>query len=166
MTPEVELRFDAVSDVVVYEGDELFFEISTTVQPENIVVTLEAMGLPENAEFLDSGEGWGTLRFSPDYEQAGIYPIDFKAKAEGVTAQTRVIVTSVGSFFAFALPSYAQRDVFREDMLYISLLSVDWESSVPTFELTTELTEAILESDEDGEWLCFNRMKTRLKRFR
>ncbi len=153
--PAVDLRFEAVVDAAVREGEELAFAVFTIVEPADMSVTMEAEGLPENAVFLDSGEGWGTLRFTPDHDQAGIYPIDFKAKAGEATAHTRAIVTVLDVPDVFALPDYAPREVYREDTLHIALLPADWEEAIPDFELISALPETALESDEDGEWLVF-----------
>jgi len=67
--------FDSIPSPTVEEGQTLE-QIVTATDPDGGAVILAASGLPTNASFADQGDGSGLLTFTPDYTQAGTYPVE------------------------------------------------------------------------------------------
>jgi len=72
----------------VDEGQILSFKITAT-DPDGTIPAFEALNLPPNANFVDSGNGRGGFVFSPDFTQSGVYDITFIASDAGLSMIAR-----------------------------------------------------------------------------
>ena len=69
----------------VSENALLAFDV-TTANPDGGPLTLDATGLPLGATFTDHGDGTGEFRWTPGFDQAGAYSVNFTAeRADGQT---------------------------------------------------------------------------------
>ena len=78
------------------EGLILTFRVSAT-DADGTTPTLSTGALPANAVFTDSANGAGSLRFAPDFSQAGIYNVAF-VTSDGVLADTEIVAITVLNF--------------------------------------------------------------------
>jgi hypothetical protein len=77
----------------VIEGNTLNFSCSAT-DPDGNPITLVVEDLPTNAIFTDYGDGSGLFHFTPDYTQAGGYPVRVIA-SDGALADTEMVAITV-----------------------------------------------------------------------
>ncbi|MCH7878192.1 MAG: T9SS type A sorting domain-containing protein [candidate division Zixibacteria bacterium] len=78
----------------VDEGQTLSIRISAT-DAESIPV-LNALDLPLNSSFVDSGNGAGSFTFSPNFDQAGQFNVTFIA-SDGEFADSEVVTITVNN---------------------------------------------------------------------
>lgn len=69
---------DSIGQKSVIEGDTLEFIVSAS-DPDGTIPTLTSENLPRRSTFLDYGDGTGIFTFLPDYQQAGLKSVKFKA---------------------------------------------------------------------------------------
>jgi hypothetical protein len=70
---------DSIGSQVVNEGEALEFRVSA-IDPDGDSIILDAFNVPSNVTFVDSGNGAGSFKFTPDYTQADTYYVTFIAK--------------------------------------------------------------------------------------
>ncbi|TMQ60106.1 MAG: PKD domain-containing protein [Candidatus Eisenbacteria bacterium] len=81
----------APAATTVDEGQGLEFQV-TASDPAGAAVALSASDLPVGATFLDTGNGIGVFRWTPGFDQAGVYSVGFTATDSiGSSAATTVI---------------------------------------------------------------------------
>jgi hypothetical protein len=90
---------DSIGPKTVDEGSALEFRLSSSDADGDSIV-LSAQNIPANASFMDSGNGAGLFAFSPDYTQAGVYPVTFIA-SDGALADSEVTVITVNDVPGF-----------------------------------------------------------------
>lgn len=73
---------DPVGDKIVIAGETLTFYV-TASDPNGDVLTLYANDLPEDASFIDSGDGTGLFTWTPELDDDGIYLIIFTVYDDG-----------------------------------------------------------------------------------
>jgi hypothetical protein len=83
----------AIGPRSVNEGQNLFFLVSAS-DPDGNVPMLTAQGVPTNATFTDQGTGTGSFNFSPNFAQAGVYPVLFIA-SDGTAADSEIVSITV-----------------------------------------------------------------------
>jgi hypothetical protein len=89
-------ELDSIGPQSVIEGDTLKLRVyATDIDADSII--LNALDVPTNASFFDSGNGAGSLVFTPDFTQAGIYPVTFIA-SDGTLADTQLVNITVTEF--------------------------------------------------------------------
>lgn len=71
-------ELDSIPPRVVLEGSNLNFEV-TAADADGDSIVLTANEMPDNATFVDHGDGSGTFDFSPDFDQQGLYIVWFTA---------------------------------------------------------------------------------------
>jgi len=82
----------SIGSKVIDEGQTLEFPVSATdADGDSIILTAE--DIPANATFVDSGNGAGSFTFNPDYTQADIYFVIFKAWDGALTDSEAVQIT-------------------------------------------------------------------------
>lgn len=69
---------DSIGPKSVAEGESLTVAISA-YDPDGAVPLLLCSNIPDNATFVDSGNGHGSFRFYPDFYQAGTETVSFEA---------------------------------------------------------------------------------------
>ena len=85
--------FALTRDTVIAEGTSLSLTVSAT-DPDGTVPSLSAENLPANSTFSSPAGGSGTLLFSPNYVQAGVFPIRFIA-TDGELSDTLLVTITV-----------------------------------------------------------------------
>lgn len=85
--------FALTRDTIIAEGTSLALTVSAS-DPDGTMPSLTAENLPANATFSSPAGGTGTLLFSPDYNQAGIYSVRFIA-TDGELADTMLVTITV-----------------------------------------------------------------------
>jgi PKD repeat protein len=83
----------AIGPKSVAEAASLNFGVTAT-DPDATIPSLSTSILPTNATFVDNGNGTGTFNFTPDYTQAGSYPITFYA-SDGAALDSEVVTVTV-----------------------------------------------------------------------
>jgi len=63
---------DSIPNQTMDEGDTLNVPISS-MDPDGNAITLTANNLPSFGSLIDNGNGTGTIRFTPNFGQAGVY---------------------------------------------------------------------------------------------
>ena len=86
---------DPIGTQEVSVGDTLVLRISGA-DPDGDPVTLIAEKLPDNASFIDSGNGSGSFTFTPIYSQSSIYDVTFIA-SDGDLADSELVQITVNS---------------------------------------------------------------------
>ena len=83
-----------IPDRTVDEGKQIGFIVEASDQDGNIPA-LSANNLPTGASFTDRGDGVGIFSWTPDFDQAGSYPIEYTA-SDGVltTKRTALIIVN------------------------------------------------------------------------
>jgi len=84
-------ELDPIEPQMVTEGYTLEFTISAT-DPEDQPITLTAQDMPENATFVDAGDGTGTLTYNPDFQQSGLVEVKFRASDGLAYDEERVFI--------------------------------------------------------------------------
>jgi hypothetical protein len=79
----------------VNEGQLLSFRIWAT-DPDTTIPTLSIVNKPTGAVFSDSGNGAGSLVWTPTFAQAGVYPVTFKA-SDGSLADSEIVQITVNN---------------------------------------------------------------------
>jgi PKD repeat protein len=80
----------------VDEGSNLTFRLHATDADVDSIV-LSATNMPANATFTDSGNGAGSFSFSPNYAQAGLYNVTFKATDPSLAVDSEVVQITVNN---------------------------------------------------------------------
>jgi hypothetical protein len=71
-------EIDSIGPQTVIEGEHLEFAVISS-DPDGSIPALQALNMPANAVFADSGDGTGSFSFDPDYTQSGVYNVLFRA---------------------------------------------------------------------------------------
>ncbi len=79
----------------VAEGGNLNFAVSGT-DPDGSTPSLNAVGVPTNASFIDNGNGTGTFNFDPDFTQSGVFNVTFIA-SDGTLADSEIVAITVAN---------------------------------------------------------------------
>ena len=84
---------DSIGPQNVMEGETLQFTVHA-FDPDSDSLVLVAEDLPENASFVDNGDGSGDFLFTPNYVQSGSYLVTFIA-TDLDSADTEVVTITV-----------------------------------------------------------------------
>jgi PKD repeat protein len=118
-------ELDSIGPQAVVEGDTLEFRIhATDIDLDSLV--LEALDVPLNASFVDSGNGSGSFIFIPDFTQSGVYNITFIA-SDGSLADSEVVEITVTEFgnHAPVLDSIGPQAVVEGEILELRIHATD-----------------------------------------
>jgi len=85
-------ELDSIGPKSVMEGDTLEFRIHATDADLDSII-LDALNVPLNATFIDSGNGAGSFIFTPDFTQADTYYVTFIASDGGLADSEIVEIT-------------------------------------------------------------------------
>src|SRR3990170_1568368 len=87
---------DSIGAKSVNEGANLTFRVHAT-DADGDSIALSATNIPTNATFTDSGNGAGSFTLNPDYTQAGIYSVIFKATDPSLATDSEVVAITVNN---------------------------------------------------------------------
>jgi hypothetical protein len=125
---------DPINDRSIFEGQVVSFRVHAT-DPDMTIPALSAINLPSNSTFIDSLNGSGSFRFSPDYTQSGTYVITFVA-SDGVLADSEVVnifVFDVGNLPP-VIDSIPPQTVVEGEHLEFVVSASDPDGSVPALQ--------------------------------
>jgi hypothetical protein len=90
---------------------------------------LDTLNVPENAVFVDSGNGAGSFVFTPSFVQAGLYNVTFIA-SDGSLADSEVVQITVTEFGNNApeLDSIGPQSVVEGDILEFRIHAIDLDA--------------------------------------
>jgi hypothetical protein len=118
------------------EGDTLILNIYAT-DPDGPFIILDALNLPRNATFVDSGNGVGTLRFAPDYIQSGLVSILFSA-TDGIETDDETVLIQVYDNPQPPIITVPGDTTFTEgETLVLLVTGIDPDSTIPALFLDT-----------------------------
>jgi len=121
---------DSVGPKSVAEGSNLTFGIHAT-DPNGTTPVLLASNLPLNAAFIDSGNGSGSFSFNPDYTQAGVYNVIFRA-GDGVLEDTEIVeITVLNTNRAPVLSVDNGKSGLRNSTIIVPVISFDPDGGTP-----------------------------------
>jgi hypothetical protein len=92
--------------------------------------------LPPNSSFADSGDGTGRFNFSPDFNQAGTYFVQFLAKDSDDTTvigqdSITLVVNDVNRKPVFTQGIISDRILTEGDSVFINLSTTDADGTIP-----------------------------------
>lgn len=123
-------QFDTVNDTTICEGDALIMTVMAT-DPENDVLSLSVQNLPTNSDFVDHGDGIGTLEFTPDFDQAGIYTVRFIAFDGELADTVQATITVENTNRAPELTGIGGKWVEEGQTLSFIVNAVDPDGEIP-----------------------------------
>ncbi|MCI0530614.1 MAG: cadherin-like domain-containing protein, partial [candidate division Zixibacteria bacterium] len=122
---------DPIGAKTVAENTTLTFRVHAS-DPDGTTPVLTAANVPINASFIDSGNGAGSFTFSPNFTQAGVYNVTFRA-SDGSILDTEVVsITVTGTNRAPVLDSIGPKTIFENSNLTFRVHASDPDGSVPT----------------------------------
>ncbi|MGB2980474.1 MAG: tandem-95 repeat protein, partial [Candidatus Zixiibacteriota bacterium] len=118
-------ELDSIGPQVIVEGDTLELRIHAS-DPDLDSIILDTLNVPVNAVFVDSGNGAGSLVFTPDFEQAGVYNVTFRA-SDGSLADSELVQITVTEYGNHApdLDSIGPQTVVEGDALELRIHASD-----------------------------------------
>ncbi|OGC85080.1 MAG: hypothetical protein A2V73_03070 [candidate division Zixibacteria bacterium RBG_19FT_COMBO_42_43] len=122
---------DSIRPKTVAENSTLSFRVHAT-DPDGIVPSLTAAGVPTNANFVDSGNGAGSFTFSPDFTQAGVYNVTFKANDGSLLDSEVVAITVTNTNRAPVLDSIGSKTVGEGTTLAFRVHGTDPDGTILT----------------------------------
>jgi hypothetical protein len=131
------------------ENANLLFGVSAT--DAESIPTLTTSTLPTGAAFVDSGNGAGSLDWTPDFTQAGTYNVTFYATDDSLAVDSEVVtitVTEAGNQPPVLTPIGPQ-STFENVNLNFGVSATDAES-VPTLTTSTLPTGAAFVDSGNG----------------
>ncbi|MEW6050860.1 MAG: tandem-95 repeat protein [Candidatus Zixiibacteriota bacterium] len=124
----------------VAENATLNFNVSATDPDGTTPIMTTSTPLPANATFIDNGNGTGTFNFTPDFTQAGVYNITFRA-SDGTAIDSEIVaitVTEAGNQ-APVLATIGPRSVVEGANLNFSISATDADGTIPILSTSTPL---------------------------
>src|SRR5574341_28251 len=121
---------DSIGPKSVAENSNLSFRVHAT-DPEGTIPILTAVNVPTNATFFDSGNGAGSFTFNPDFTQAVVYNVTFRA-SDGSSLDSEVVVITVNNTNrAPVLDSIGAKSVTENSNLTFRVQATDPDGTTP-----------------------------------
>ncbi|SYZ71885.1 Conserved repeat protein (fragment) [Candidatus Zixiibacteriota bacterium] len=140
---------DSIRARTVAEGGTLNFNV-TASDPDLTTPSLSATNLPTNATFLDNGDGTGTFNFTPDFTQAGIYDVTFKAFDGSLVDSEVVVITVTGTNQPPVLASIGAQSTTENVNLNFGVTATDPDGTTPTLTTSALPTGATFVDNGNG----------------
>jgi len=128
---------DSIGPKNVPAGDTLNIRVVATdpTDPDGGPLDMNAMALPENSSFQDSGGGVGGFTYTPDYSQVGVDTVIFLCTDEGTPPMTDfevvVITVTEGANRPPVLDTIGYRIVTEADTLQFRVHATDPDGTIP-----------------------------------
>ncbi|MEE9554124.1 MAG: Ig-like domain-containing protein [candidate division Zixibacteria bacterium] len=123
-------EIDSVGPQSVVEGQHIEFPISSN-DPDSTIPALQAFNLPTNAVFADSGNGRGLFSFDPDFIQAGVHNVLFRAFDGALYDSMWVEITVIDFGFPPVLDPIGPQSVTEGQVLNVLVTSTDPDATFP-----------------------------------
>jgi PKD repeat protein len=149
-------ELDSIGPQTVVEGGTLELRIYAS-DPDLDSIILDALDVPANAVFVDSGNGAGSLVFTPDFTQEGIYGVTFIA-SDASLADTQMVQITVAEFGNNApeLDSIGPQTVIEGDILEFGVHATDIDADSIIFSaLDVPENGSFVDSGNGGGSLLF-----------
>ncbi|KPL03998.1 MAG: hypothetical protein AMJ90_02510 [candidate division Zixibacteria bacterium SM23_73_2] len=122
-----------VSSQEIDENKNLTFPVAAT-DADSTIPSLKAYNLPDNATFTDNLDRTGTFEFNPDYFQAGIYTVIFKAVDAVDTLlydslSVQITVNNVNRMPQ--IQNISAQSVYEGDTLRVNVFASDPDLTIP-----------------------------------
>ncbi len=126
----------AIGPKSVPEGQLLEFRISAT-DPDGTIPFFTAQSIPTNAALIDSGNGAGSFRFTPNFTQSGLYSVKIIASDGNKTDNEVVLiqVTNVPQPPILTVPADTQRTT-EGQLLSFRISATDPDGTIPSLSLS------------------------------
>jgi hypothetical protein len=117
----------------VVEDQRLILNLEAT-DADSTIPFLRVWNLPNNATFIDIGDGTGTFDFTPSYFQAGVdtvifEAVDYEDTLVKVSQSVQIRVINVNRFPVFQQVSTKEMD--EGDTLVFNIIATDPDSTIP-----------------------------------
>ena len=141
---------DSIRSKTVAEGATLTFRVHAT-DPDVDVLVLTSINNPTNSTFIDSGNGAGSFSFTPNFAQAGVYNVTFKAADASLSDSeiVQITVTDVGNQ-APVLDSIRAKSVTENGNLTFRVHATDPDGTTPTLTAASVPTNATFFDSGNG----------------
>jgi len=145
-------QIDYIGPQTVIEGEHLEFLV-TANDPDSTIPVLLGLNLPANAAFADSGNGIGLFTFDPDYGQASVYNVLFRAYDGGLYDSLWVEITVIDSNRAPVLDPIGPQAVTEGDTLQFVVSASDIDGTTPGLSAENLPLNATFEDSLNGHGL-------------
>ncbi len=143
---------DPIGPKTVTEGDTLIFNI-TASDPDGPSLSLSVQTLPENAEFVDSGNGVGTFTFAPGFLQSGLVQVKFIASDGIANDFENVFIQIYDNPQAPILTIVPDTSITEGEHLEFSISATDPDNTTPELILDNPAINATFTDNGDGTGL-------------
>ncbi len=136
----------------VLEGQQLSFEVTATDLDDTALI-LETSALPENATFVDNGDGTGSFSFTPGCTQQGLYPVVFKVTDEqgGVDSEVVEITVIDGGNWEPVLEPIGPHALQEGYSLEFYVIAEDCEGEIESIWIDPSVDDTIYKGDVSFE---------------
>ena len=138
-----------IGDKTVNEGGFLEFTV-TAFDPDDDPITLSTSTLPTGATFTDNGDGTGDFSWTPDYYQAGTYPVIFTASDGSLTDDEEITITVNNVNGPPELGQIGDRSGKAEELLAFTVTATDPDNDPIILTTSTLPTGATFTDNGDG----------------
>lgn len=143
----------AIADQSLDEAETLEIDISAS-DPEGDAISLSAENLPAFASFSDAGDGSGTITFTPDFEDGGIYSaIQIIATDDGVPAKSDTATFDLTVAEVNRMPdisAISNQEMEETETLVIILSASDPDDNDLSFSVNNLPQFGVLNDNGDG----------------
>ncbi|UCE65822.1 MAG: hypothetical protein JSU85_13320 [Candidatus Zixiibacteriota bacterium] len=143
---------DPIPPQTVIEGEHLEFVVSAS-DPDGTTPALQGLNLPPNASFADSGNGNGLFVFDPDFTQAGMDSVLFRAFDGELYDSLWVEITVIDFGFPPEIDSIGPQTVTEGEILQILVSASDPDGTIPQLSVEQLPVNAVFEDSLNGRGL-------------
>ncbi len=128
----------------------LSFGVSAT-DADGTIPTLTTSTLPAGASFADNGNGTGQFNWTPDFTQAGVYNVTFRA-SDGVAVDSEIVTITVADVGnqAPVLTAIGAQSTTENILLTFGISATDADGTTPTLSTSTLPTGASFTDNGNG----------------
>ncbi|HXF49424.1 MAG TPA: Ig-like domain-containing protein, partial [Verrucomicrobiae bacterium] len=131
------------------ENQLLQFRVSAS-DPDLTTPSLNAVGLPSGAAFVDSTNGAGSFSWTPSFTQSGSYNVTFIA-SDGSLADSEVVAITINNVNAPpVLNAIGAKSTNENQLLQFRISASDIDATVPTLSAANLPTGAVLTDSLTG----------------
>ncbi len=140
-----------IGEQTITEGINLNFGVSAT-DPDGTIPALTTSVLPTGASFTDNGDGTGSFDWTPEFTQAGTYPVTFYATDDtaGVDSEIVTITVNESGNQNPTLAAIGSQSTGEGINLNFAVTATDPDSTIPTLSTSTLPTGAAFVDNGDG----------------
>ncbi len=140
---------DSIGPKIVAEGQTLSFKVTAT-DPNGSFPALTVLNKPDNANFVDSGNGIGGFTFTPDFSQAAVYYVTFVASDGSLADSETVQITVDNVNQAPVLTTIGAKSVNEGQLLSFAISATDPDGDTLTLSIVNKPTGAIFVDSGNG----------------